>query len=118
MRKKLNMERNKFYKHTLNELKGKLSNKKWIYLYTEAKIKKVLYNVDIEICRADLNFPGEKYKGETYFLRIERWPPQYPGNKGSSPLDEDFDFKTIEEVANYLDKNKILKKEEWIDDEK
>lgn len=108
------MERNKFRKHTINELKGKLSNKKWIFLYTTTKIKKNIYNVDIEICRADLIFPEDKSNNEIYFLRIERWNSKYPGEKGESLLDEDFNFKMLEEVIDYLDKNKILKKEDWI----
>lgn len=108
------MKRNKYRKYTLNELKGKLSSKRWIYLYTETKIKGILYNVDVEICRADLNFPEDRYKKEIYFLRIERWDSKYPGEKGSSLLDEDLNFKTIEEIIDYLDKNNIIKKENWI----
>lgn len=112
------MERNKFRKYTLNELRGKFSSKKWVYLYTQTKINGVLYNVDVEICRADLNFPEDRDKKENYFLRIEIWDPKYPGDKGSSPFDKDLNFKTIEEAIDFLNKNKIIKKEEWIVDEK
>lgn len=101
-------------KYTLSRLKGILSNGKWFFLTLKEKNKDKIYNIDIEICRADLNFSENKDKGEKYFLRIEKYDSKHPGDKGSSKLDKDKEFDKLEKVIGYLSKYKILKKEEWI----
>ena len=107
------MEINKKYK--INNLKGVLSNGKWIYLRKDKKIKGKNYNIDIEICRADLNFSEDKDTGERYFLRIESYDNRYPGDKdGGTIIDERLIFKKLEAVIDYLDKKAFLKKGDWI----
>lgn len=104
-------------KYTLTHLKGILANGKWVFLTTKEKEEKITYKIDLEICRSDLVFPENRGKGEKYFLRIEKYNSKYPAEKGErTEFDKDIEFDTIEKIIDFLDKNEIMKKEEWINE--
>ena len=103
-------------KYSINRLKGKLSNKKDVYITLGEEINGVKYHIDISIWRPDLLLKGE-YTKETYNLSIEEYDAKYRSCNAVKLIDERHEFSTIEEVIDYLDK-KYLKKEDWIEDEK
>ena len=102
-------------KYNLSNLKGAVSNGKYIFLTSKECKGDIIFNIDIKICRADLNFKKYKDKGETYFLRLEKYDSKFPGDKeGGCVLELSVYFRTAEEVIDWLDKKGYLKREEWI----
>lgn len=112
----------KLKKYKINELKGKLSNGKNVFIVLSEKKGKIFYNIDINLFRADLikKLHSEKeYDKETYILTIEKYDTAYPGDKEANCIiDERLIFNHLRETIDYLDKKRFLKREDWIIDEK
>lgn len=109
----------KLKKYSVNELRGRLSSGKNVSIVLSEKKGKILYTIDITLFRADiiktLSLSGENYKSETYILTVEKYETDYPGDKeGGGIIDQRLIFHKLEEAIKYLDKNKWIRKEDWI----
>ncbi len=103
-------------KYTLNRLKGRLSSGKGVFFCIKEDKGNIVYNIDIEFWRLDIiKEIKDKYPKETYVLTIEKYNSEYPGDKeGGCLIELRQEFNSVEDIIDYLDKNKFIKKEEWI----
>lgn len=110
----------KLKKYTFKELKGRLSNGKDVLIVLNEYSKGVHYDIDINIIRADLkgSFSKKKYDTETYILTIEKHDSRYTAFDTECLIDEKLTFIKLEEVVDYLERKKFIKKKEWIINEK
>lgn len=111
----------KLNSYTLSRLKGKLSNRKNVLILLKEKIRGITYNLQIELWRGDLMKPSimnQKYSEETYILTIEKYDSRYASPNVKCIIDKRLEFSSLTDVIDYLDKNKFVKKSDWIIDEK
>ena len=100
----------KVKKYSLNQIKGRLSNKKFIIIWLEEVVNNQINTISIEIYR-DFEAEGESYSILTYKYYNDMYD-------GISLKDRGMKFTKLEDLIDYLDKN-YIKKEEWIiEDEK
>lgn len=109
-------------KYSLNQLNGRLSNGKGIFIVLNEYSKKINYIIEIDFFRIDIikepYFNKKEYNKETYILTVEKYDSNYPGNKfGGCVIDDRLEFNSIQEAIDYLDKN-YIKKEDWIIEDK
>lgn len=107
----------KLKKHKWNELKNKLGSGKNILILLQDKIKGITYNLEINLWRGDLEKPSpmnKKYLSTTYILTIEQYDSRYASSDSDFLIDQKLEFNSLEEVVNYLEKNKILKRDDWL----
>lgn len=100
-------------KHTVNRLKGILSNGDVI----KFKLEDCNTITIIQFWRLDvIESLKKEYKKETYVLTTEKYEKMHI-QEGEEIIDERLEFNTIEEIIDYLDKKGYLKREDWIIEE-
>ena len=101
---------------SLTDLKQELSDGKEYFIDYTTKGKEIDYRTIIHFWRLDIidKETNKKYKKETYVLLIERGDARYYIEEGNLVIDIRLEFHKLEELIDYLVKNKYVKKSEII----
>ncbi len=102
-------------RYTFNQLIGRLSNGKEVYIYLIEKEDKITYKIELCFWRADIL--EKKYPKETYLLTIKKYDARYYSEDTILLIDKRIEFPKIENLLDYLEENNFIKKRDIIKDE-